>query len=101
VPSLCPRAPASRNACGLCGRSRILDPFGDIRNLHEEEDMQQLRTELERARVTRDGASDVRARAALDGVILALEWAIEDEGRAPPSDIAAGFQVAPKPRRKS
>jgi hypothetical protein len=62
--------------------------------------MQQLRNELERAKAARDGAIDLRAKAALDGVILALEWAIEDGGRAPPSDIAAGFRAEPKPRRK-
>lgn len=61
--------------------------------------MQLLRTELDRARARRAAATDSYAQAVLDGVILAIDWAIEDGGRTPPSEVAAGLrQPQPEPQ---
>jgi hypothetical protein len=57
--------------------------------------MQMLRTELDRARAARSDATDRRAQDALDGVILALDWAIEDACTNPPSGVAAAYRTRP------
>jgi len=54
-----------------------------------------IRAELERARLRLAEAKDPRAKAALEGVVLALEWAFEDGGRSPPSELAARFVSDP------
>ena len=51
--------------------------------------MQLLKHDLIQARARLAEATDRRAIATLEGVIMALEWAIEDGGRSPPSTIAA------------
>lgn len=55
--------------------------------------MQLLRNELERARANMAGAEDARAQAALTGVIMTLEWAIEDAASASPADRAAALRT--------
>jgi hypothetical protein len=60
--------------------------------------MQILRADLERARANLAEASDPRAKAALEGVVMTLEWAIEDGGRTPPSAVAAGLRVEAPPK---
>lgn len=55
--------------------------------------MQLLRAELERARALREEAKDPKAMSALDGVILALSWAIDD--LSPPSQLAAAMKTDP------
>lgn len=54
-----------------------------------------IREELERARARLAEATDPRARAVLEGVVLALAWAFEDGGRTPPSQIAAALVTDP------
>lgn len=58
--------------------------------------MQLLRTELDNANRLRAEATDSRAQAALDGVIFALQWAIEDGANAAPADRASRLRVEPK-----
>lgn len=55
--------------------------------------MQQLRAELDRAREERAAATDPVAKLTLDGVIMALDWAIEGGGH--PSIIAAALRSDP------
>jgi hypothetical protein len=57
--------------------------------------MQQLRSELDRARTALAAATETRARCALEGVVLTLEWAIEDGGRASPSEVASRLHFDP------
>lgn len=57
--------------------------------------MELLRAELAKAKIRLGEAKDARAKAALEGVILGLEWAFEDGGRASPSSIAEQFRSDP------
>lgn len=57
--------------------------------------MQLITSELARAREALTQATDPRARAALEGVVVTLEWVYEDGGRAPPSVVASQFRTDP------
>lgn len=55
--------------------------------------IQLFKAELARANALRAEARDERAKAALEGVILALRWAIEDGPNAEPAEAAARLRV--------
>jgi hypothetical protein len=57
--------------------------------------MQLIARELTRAKERLAEATDPRAHATLEGVVMALEWAFEDGGRASPSELAAGLTTDP------
>lgn len=57
--------------------------------------MQLIKEEIGRAQERLAQATDPRARAVLQGVILALKWAFEDGGRARPSELAANMLSDP------
>lgn len=60
--------------------------------------MQQLRFELAKAKELKDKAKGP-AKDALDGVIIALNWAIEGGGS--PADQAANIRPEPAPEPKA
>jgi hypothetical protein len=57
--------------------------------------MSLIQVELARAQTERAQAKDERAHAALDGVIFALKWAIEDSANEPPAQAAARMRSEP------
>jgi hypothetical protein len=57
--------------------------------------MQLIIAELAKARTRLAEATDPRAKTALEGVVMTLEWVYEDGGRAGPSELAAKFVSDP------